>query len=115
MEPGKDVGAGEGQRETGGALRQGGLVISAGVWWGNRTISVHNPDNKKTAETIHIQSCCQSQQGLGKAHKRVYVATTLPPRQGISPSAKKSKPYRGEVCPLAHHGFIINDGGVLQD
>lgn len=115
MEPGKDVGAGEGQRETGGAPQRAGLAISAGLWWANITISVHNPDNKKTAEMRHIQSGCQSQQGLGKARKRVYVATTLPPRRGTSPSAKESKPCGGEVCPLAHHGFIINDGGVLQD
>lgn len=49
-EPGKDVGAGE-IPHIGSASQWGGLVTSAGIWWGNTTITVYNP-GKKTADLL---------------------------------------------------------------
>ena len=107
------MGAGEGQREFGGAPQQGGLVISAGVRWGNATISVHSPD-KKTAEMIH-PALLPKPARSGESPQACLRGHDPATQRGTSPSAKESERYGGEACQLARHGVIVNDGGVLQD
>lgn len=100
------MGTGKGQRGIGG-------VISASVRCGNATISIHNPD-EKTAEMMYpVFSPKPARSGEGReATVRGHDPAT---QRGTSPSAKESERSGGEACQLAHHGFIVNDDGVLRD